>query len=59
MSFILILIEEKCSSIAYLFNSSKYNSINRMILITQGDGEFLFDDVPFSFSVGTLIFGFE
>lgn len=32
---------------------------NRMLLITQGDGEFLFDDVPFPFSVGTLIFGFE
>ena len=32
---------------------------NRMILITQGDGEFLFDDLAFSFTVGTLIFGFE
>lgn len=32
---------------------------NRMILITQGDGEFLFDGATFPFSVGTLIFGFE
>lgn len=32
---------------------------NRMILIEQGSGVFLFDDVPHSFSVGTLLFGFE
>ena len=32
---------------------------NRMILIEQGEGEFLFDGVSYSFSTGTLIFGFE
>ena len=32
---------------------------DRMILVEQGAGEFLFDDVPHSFSRGTLIFGFE
>ena len=32
---------------------------HRMILIEQGDGTFLFNDVPHIFSAGTLIFGFE
>jgi AraC-like DNA-binding protein len=37
----------------------KQLSENRMILVEQGSGSFLFDDVPYSFSEGTLIFGFE
>lgn len=32
---------------------------NRMILVEQGEGELLFDDIPHAFSAGTLIFGFE
>lgn len=32
---------------------------NRMILVTQGCGDFLFNADTFPFSVGTLIFGFE
>ena len=32
---------------------------NRMILIEQGDGEFLINDVPYSFTTGTLIFGIK
>ncbi len=32
---------------------------HRMILVEQGEGEFLFDDTKYSFSAGTLIFGFE
>ena len=32
---------------------------NRMILVIQGEGDFLFDGIPFPFSAGTLIFGFE
>ena len=30
-----------------------------MILVEQGEGTFLFDDIPHTFSMGTLIFGFE
>ena len=30
-----------------------------MILVEQGNGTFLFDDIPYLFSAGTLIFGFE
>lgn len=32
---------------------------DRMILVEQGDGEFLLDDIPYAFSAGALIFGFE
>ena len=32
---------------------------SRMILIEQGEGTFLFDNIPYSFSAGTLIFGFK
>ena len=32
---------------------------HRMILVEQGEGEFLFHDTPHAFSAGTLIFGFE
>ena len=32
---------------------------NRMILIEQGEGELLLDAVPYKFSAGTLVFGFE
>ncbi len=32
---------------------------NRLILVEQGEGEFLFDDIPYAFSAGILIFGFE
>lgn len=32
---------------------------NRVILIEQGTGVFLINDVPYSFEVGTLIFAFE
>ena len=34
-------------------------SANRLILIEQGEGTFLFNSTPLSFSVGALIFGFE
>jgi len=34
-------------------------SRNRMILVIQGEGEFLFDGVPCPFAAGTLVFGFE
>ena len=30
-----------------------------MILVEQGEGTFSFDDIPYTFSAGTLIFGFE
>lgn len=32
---------------------------HRMILIEQGNGEFLINDHPYSFSAGTLLFAFE
>lgn len=32
---------------------------HRMILIVQGEGEFLLDDSSYAFSAGSLIFGFE
>lgn len=32
---------------------------NRMILVEQGEGTFLFDNVPYKFTAGALIFGFE
>ena len=32
---------------------------HRMILIEQGKGEFLINEEPYSFSAGSLIFGFE
>lgn len=32
---------------------------HRMILIEQGEGEFLLGDAPHAFSTGTLLFGFE
>ena len=32
---------------------------HRMILVEQGEGEFLLDNTPYSFDVGTLIFGFK
>ena len=32
---------------------------NRMILVEQGEGSFLFNDTPHGFSTGTLIFGFD
>lgn len=34
-------------------------SSHRMLLIEQGEGEFMFDNSVYSFSAGTLIFGFE
>ena len=34
-------------------------SSNRLILVEQGEGEMLFDSVPYSFSPGTLLFGLE
>lgn len=34
-------------------------SHHRMILVEHGEGEFFFNDQPFTFSAGTLIFGFE
>ena len=36
----------------------QFLSHNRMILIEQGEGEFLIDNSTFSFSAGTLIFAF-
>jgi AraC-like DNA-binding protein len=41
-----------------MLSRTKLND-NRLILITQGEGEFLFDEISFPISVGTLIFGFE
>ena len=32
---------------------------DRMILVEQGEGTFLFDGIPYTVSAGTLIFGFE
>ena len=32
---------------------------DRMILVAQGEGTFLFDGIPYTVSAGTLIFGFE
>ena len=32
---------------------------HRMILVEQGEGEFLLDNTPYSFGMGTLIFGFR
>ena len=32
---------------------------HRMILVEQGEGDFVFDGLPCHFSAGTLVFGFE
>ena len=32
---------------------------DRMILVEQGEGAFLFDDIPHAYAAGALIFGFE
>ena len=44
---------------AEIMQQKKVLTHHRMILIEQGDGTFLFDNVSHAFSAGTLIFGFE
>ena len=43
----------------HTMNTKKRLKGHRLILIEQGEGEFLFDDGHTSFSAGSLIFGFE
>ena len=44
---------------AEIMQKKKVLTHDCMILVEQGEGEFLFDHIPHSFSAGALIFGFE